>query len=120
MATIKLGAGGEYAARELDGLFEGEAENRILPAGDSVLLRADAERVTVALVNLGTRSIFIHFGFRGKRYAGLEITGYGGSLSLDYREDVTLPAQEILAQVNAPNHPIYITWQRRYREYGIG
>lgn len=117
MATAALGAAGEWAARELDGVFEGEAENRFLSQGDQVLFRADAERVWLSIINLSQVSLFVHFGFRGQQFAGIELTARGGAITLSFREDLILPAQEILIQSPQNNVPIYAASMRRFRTH---
>lgn len=115
MASLVTGAAGEWIQREIGGIAEGYNDQVILPQGDTVLLPADGERVWLTIINLSENPVFIHFGFLAQQFSGIQLSPSGGSYSVNIRDDFIIPAQEIRAQVNVADSPVYMAWVRRYQ-----
>lgn len=115
MADTIVGAAGEWIQREIGGIAEGFNDQLILPQGDSVVLRADGERIWFTLVNLSANPMFLHFGFAANQYSGIRLSPNGGSYSANIRDDFIIPAQSLRIQVNVGDSPLYLAYVRRYQ-----
>ena len=115
MADVVIGAAGEWIRREIGGVAEGYNDQVVLPQGDTVILKADGERIWFTVVNLGQTPVFIHFGFIANRFSGIQLSPNGGSYSCNIRDDFIIPAQQIRALSGTADVPLYLAYVRRYQ-----
>ena len=78
------------------------------------ILGNDPERLSVVIVNLGTEPVYVMFDDEVSTSRGIYLAGSGGFVSMDVRNDQTLPTREWFALSSTGTSDVFVISTRRY------
>ncbi len=88
--------------------FEENPEAVDVDSTEKIILRANPNRFAVLFVNLGTVAIFLRPQRTATLTSGFQLAAGGGSLFINWREDLVLPALEWHAIASIDNQTLEI------------
>src|SRR5262245_55034864 len=102
MSTVKPGKGAalEFAEKTLGGpLVEVESYPSIGSTGASVAANANGDRVGLLMMNVGATDCYVAIQALTGGQTGFFLPANGGALSLNVRDDFTLPSRNWFGRV---------------------
>lgn len=73
-----------------------------------VLLQGNPDRVGLVMVNLGTNDVFVSLNSGVSTSNGIRIAASGGNITMDVRDDFTIPSRTWYAIANGGTSAMYI------------
>lgn len=107
------GAVEEMIAKEISGRFVVESDSITLGVTLGTVLRNDPERASYLIVNTGSVDAQLTWQRPGGLALSVPLVANGGSLSLNWREDLVLVTHELLGTVGAGNTTLMTLSVRR-------
>jgi hypothetical protein len=110
------GAAAEFIEREFGGAYEEETGLVAISNNPTKILGSDPDRVALTFINDQTATIYItpDNGPSGNR--GIQLDANGGSVSMNVRDDLTLPAREWWGYTGTPTQNIFFIAVRRFAQ----
>ena len=114
MASPNLSAALQYVAKEYPGQYEEDDALVAVGTAATPVVLADPERMSVGFSNVGTTDIYMQPKSAVGLANGILLLAGGGSLTLNVRDDLTLPTLEWWAYSTAAGGAIYAVSIRRF------
>ncbi len=113
MPQFRGGAALEYLEREYGGTMR-DYEEVVLVSGATIqIVSGDADRVFLAMVNLGTVAVMVSPTQPVSAARGIRLGGGGGIIAFNVRDDGLMPVVQWHAMTTLANQPLYIVRVRR-------
>lgn len=114
MGTPNLSAALAYVAKEYPGQYE--EEDTLVTVGTSPvpIVLNDPERMSLGISNVGTTDVYLRPGVPTAAANGILLLAGGGSLTLNVRDDLTLPTQAWYAYSVSAGGSVYAVSIRRF------
>ena len=119
-AKFTRGAAGDELARRFGGYFR--TEDASVSVGTSIVevQAANAERVSLTMVNLGTTVLYVRPNSAPSTSAGIRLGPSGGAITLNVTDDGMLPCEQWLAIGDAAGGTLYRLSTSREQVSGPG
>lgn len=72
------------------------------------IAKNDPARVEIVVVNLSSNNCYVQNGNTASTSSGFELTGGGGTITEDFRSDLTLPTTQVWAVCSAASSKMYV------------
>lgn len=116
MPTSPLGE--SAVVHYLRGLFGGDFEESdgevTVDTTATRVVKSDPEAISLTIVNLGSQDAYLKAANDPSNTSGFLVAASGGNLSVNVRDDATLPSKEWFAVVTTGTTDLYFTRVRRY------
>lgn len=107
-----MGAAADFVAQQYGGLVQETEATFATAAASALALKNDPDAVSLTFVNFGGFDIFIALAQNAPANSGIRLTANGGSVSLNARDDGTLPSREWYAASPGGASSLYSLRQR--------
>ena len=89
-----MGAALDFTVKQLGGLVLEQESNPSISTSPVVVVPNNPDRVALVMVNLGAGNVFVSLANVPSASAGIFLGASGGSVTLNVRDDMTLPSRQ--------------------------
>lgn len=108
------GAANMYIAKEFGGDFvelDGEVSVGTSP---TKIVDNDPDAVALVIINLGANTVYLRPANNPSSTAGIQINASGGNMSVNVRDDLTLPSRQWYGVADTAASDVYFVRVRRF------
>ena len=114
MSYNPQGVVADWLQENYGGLYTYFTDNEVIGVQAVRLVNNDPERVHLTIVNTSLNTVMVAPSPDVTLQNGIFLSGGGGSVTLNMREDLILPSLEWYAVANVAGSPVFFQTVRRY------
>lgn len=110
------GAAAKYIANVFGGLYEEDDGTVSVGTAATKIVGNDPDALALTIINLSANTIYLRPSNNPSATKGIQIDANGGSVSMNVRDDLTLPTRAWWALATAAASDVYYVRVRRYNQ----
>ena len=108
------GAAAQYIAKEYGGAFEEDDGDVSVGTSPTKIVDSDPDSLALVIINLSANTVYLRPANNPSSSDGIQINASGGSMSINVRNDLTLPTREWWGVASAAGSDVYYIRVRRF------
>lgn len=108
------GAANAYIAKEFGGSFVESDGDISVGVGATKIVDNDPDAVALVIINLSANTVYVRPANDPSATAGIQLNASGGSMSVNVRDDLTLPTRAWWGLATGAGSDVYFVRVRRF------